>query len=182
MPTELIVRHCAPTLAGLKIGNLFSSKFNNIDNLLRMVNEQNKKLNQKGVYLILLRIHNGNALGYLYRKNQLINRLAENDIKVFLSQFGYTDFSIEASLNLLSTRLSEDEFPHEIGVFLGYPLVDIKAFIKNKGANCPCVGCWKAYNNIKEAEKTFATFKKCTEVYCQQYTDGIDITRLTVAG
>ena len=52
----------------------------------------------------------------------------------------------------------------------------------NKGSNCPCTGCWKAYTNVAEAEKKFASFKHCTEVYCRCHNKGMDISRLTVAG
>lgn len=52
-----------------------------------------------------------------------------------------------------------EKFPHEIGLFLDYPLVDVIGFIRNTGKNCKCSGCWKAYGNAKEAEKTFADTK-----------------------
>ena len=34
----------------------------------------------------------------------------------------------------------------------------------------------------KRQQKTFAKYKKCTEVYCSQYANGKSIERLTVAG
>ena len=52
-----------------------------------------------------------------------------------------------------------EKFPHEIGLFLDYPLVDVIGFIRNTGKNCKCSGCWKAYGNAKEAEKTFCKYK-----------------------
>lgn len=76
----------------------------------------------------------------------------------------------------------QEDFPHAIGVFLDYPLANIKAFITNKGCNCPCSGYWKACTNFNEAQKKFKSFKKCIEFYCQNLQAGMDISRRTVAG
>lgn len=185
MSTEIIVRFCAPTLAGLKVGNLFSYRYRDSDDayeLLKMLEEQNRKLNPKGVCFVLVKMRDGIALVYVYRKKQLEELLVEQEVQDFLSQYGYHRFDIPSCLSVLKRRLLREDFPHDIGVFLGYPLMDIQAFIENKGANCPCVGYWKAYTNLNEAKKKFRRFKQCTEIYCQRYFEGIDITRLTVAG
>lgn len=182
MSTQTIVRHCAPTLAGLKVGNLFSTKYQDAASLLKIIQLQNQQLNSKGVYFVLMKMCGGVALIYAYRKRQLEALLETLEIQAFLQQFGYEDFSIEGCLAVLQTRLLQQDFPHDIGVFLGYPLADIQAFIQNKGANCKCIGCWKAYTDLPAAEKKFALYKKCTRVYCQRFCEGMDITRLTVAG
>ena len=185
MSTEIIVRFCAPTLAGLKVGNLFSYRYRDYDDayeLMKMLAEQNHKLNPKGVYFVLVKLRGGIALVYVYRRRQLEELLKKQSVQHFLREYGYHRFDIPSCLAVLKKRLLLEDFPHDIGVFLGYPLMDIQAFIENKGANCPCVGCWKAYTNLSEAKKKFRRFKQCTEIYCQQYFDGIDITRLTVAG
>ena len=185
MSTEIIVRFCAPTLAGMKVGNLFSYRCQNERDtyeLMKMLAEQNDKLNPKGVYLVLVKLQGGIALVYVYRKGQLEALLAQEKVRAFLRGYGYHRFDVPSCLAVLKKRLLREDFPHDIGVFLGYPLLDIQAFIENKGANCPCVGCWKAYTNLSEAKKEFHRFKRCTEIYCQQYWNGMDITRLTVAG
>ena len=92
----------------------------------------------------------------------------------------------EAALDLgcltkLARRLKQQEdFPHEIGLFLSYPPEDVKGFLEHRP--CKCVGCWKVYENEEAAKKTFAKYKACTRVYCRQLASGIDIERLTVAG
>ena len=74
-----------------------------------------------------------------------------------------------------------EKFPHEIGLFLDYPLVDVIGFIRNTGKNCKCSGCWKAYGNAKEAEKTFCRYKKCREIYPRLWENGRSVLQLTVA-
>lgn len=66
----------------------------------------------------------------------------------------------------------QEEFPHEIGIFLGYPLGDVIGFIKNAGHNCKCTGCWKVYCNECEAVRTFAKYKKCKDVYMRLWQQG----------
>ena len=77
---------------------------------------------------------------------------------------------------------SEAEFPHEIGLFLGYPPEDVCGFMENRACNCKCIGCWKVYGDEAAAKKKFAQYKKCTRIYQDQWAKGTDIERLTVAG
>jgi hypothetical protein len=72
-------------------------------------------------------------------------------------------------------------FPHEIGLFLGYPLEDVVGFIENSGQNCICTGCWKVYHNEDEARKLFERYDKCTKVYMRLFAEGKPIERLIVA-
>ena len=71
--------------------------------------------------------------------------------------------------------------PHEIGVFLGYPLEDVLGFIENGGRNCLSCGCWKVYSNECAALEAFARFEKCKAVYQRLFASGCPLTRLTVA-
>ncbi len=182
MSTDLIVRHCAPTLAGLKIGNLFSCRYTDYKKLQENLFLLNTLLNEKGVHFVVLRTKEQKALIYVYRKQKLENRLHCPHVRAFLQNYNYEDFSLKSCLCQLKKRLENAEFPHEIGVFLGYPLSDITSFIEHKGQNYKCTGYWKVYTDEQNAQKTFAQYKKCTRVYCQRVQDGFDMSRLTVAG
>jgi hypothetical protein len=46
-------------------------------------------------------------------------------------------------------------FPHEIGVFLGYPAEDVLGFIINEGRNYVCCRHWKVYHDIERAQEMF---------------------------
>lgn len=54
-------------------------------------------------------------------------------------------------------------FPHEIGIFLGYPIIDVEEYIKNKGENYLLSGYWKVYHNVNKAKKTFRYFSNVRE-------------------
>ena len=71
MPEELVVRQCAPTLAGLKTGSLFRAACTDKKALLAQIRDLNQRLREKGLCLIPLRFRDGNALLYLYRPARL---------------------------------------------------------------------------------------------------------------
>ena len=122
------------------------------------------------------------ALVYVYRAGALGKILEDARVRSFLKKCGYTDFSTEAVLKKLKERFSHGgDFPHEIGIFLGYPLGDVIGFIQNSGKNCKCTGCWKVYCDECSAKKTFDKFKKCTEVYTRLWSQGRTVLQLTVA-
>lgn len=113
-----------------------------------------------------MKVHNKGALVYVCRKDRLEKDLNKDGVKEFLEEYGYESNNADYAIERLKSRLAySDDFPHEIGVFLDYPLGDVKGFISNSGANCKCTGCWKVYCNECDARKTFAKFNKCRNVY-----------------
>ena len=182
MSSDFIVMHCAPTLSGVKVGNLVTQAYSSREELYDFINAQDELLRRKGVRIMLMRVSEKQALIYVYRQKQLASLLSRDSVQQFLSGFGYRDFSPAACLGLLKSRLLLSDFPQEIGVFLGYPLADIQAFIDNKGANCPLTGYWKAYTNIDRAQLIFSLYRRCTASCRKRYAKGTDILRLTAAG
>lgn len=183
MSEKLLVMHCSPTLAGIKTGSLFNCTYNTIPELRSSLRKYNKLLVKKGLRIILLRTKGDRALVYVYRPSMLSCDLKQDIACDLLQKCGYCMEKPERCLVHLIKRLSEsDEFPHEIGLFLGYPPEDVYGFIENKAENCKCVGYWKVYGDEIKAQQLFAKYKKCTDVYCAQLAKGTSIERLTVAG
>ena len=58
------------------------------------------------------------------------------------------------------------EFPHEIGIFLGYPLKDVNCFISYRGGGYRMCGEWKVYHDVVNAQRSFLCYKACRE-FCQ---------------
>ncbi len=182
MSEEMIVKHCSPTLAGLKTGNLFSCSYNDKGEILCFLREWNIRLKSKGVRLIPLRLQENKALIYVYRPSQLSRDFSDSAVCDLLSQHGYCTESCEKCVVELMKRIRQSEdFPHEIGLFLGYPCEDVRGFIENKASCFKCVGCWKVYGDADKAQKQFERFKKCKRVYQKQYESGRPLTRLTVS-
>jgi hypothetical protein len=55
-------------------------------------------------------------------------------------------------------RSKKIEFPHEIGIILGYPLPDVEGFVQNKGKNYLLCGYWKVYHDADHAKKIFEKY------------------------
>lgn len=183
MSEETIIRHCSPTLAGIKTGSLFTARFSDHTALRESVRKLNRRLVKKGLRVLPLRYRNGIALIYVYRPRRLSRDLQNEIASALLQECGYCDESPEKCIVQLSKRLQDsDEFPHEIGLFLGYPSEDVLGFIRNKAQNFKCCGVWKVYGDEEKAQQTFALYKKCARIYHEQWTRGKDIERLTVAG
>lgn len=183
MSEEILVRHCSPTLAGMKTGNLFTCPFPNQLEMKECVRCWNRTLTTKGLRALPMRYSGGRALIYVYRPNKLTEDLQHNLAEQLLRDRGYcTATSGQCIVHLIKRLCEYEEFPHEIGLFLGYPPEDVRGFIENKADGCKCVGCWKVYGDEKTAKATFAKYKKCTDVYCNQYAKGRSIERLIVAG
>lgn len=182
MSEGIIVRYCSPTLAGLKTGSLFSCPYRRRSDVISFLRKWNINLKSKGIRLIPLKINDGKALIYVYRPSRLKSDLSSNEVCSLLCERGYCVDNCEKCIAGLMKRLCESaDFPHEIGLFLGYPLEDVKGFIENKAENSKLVGCWKVYGDEKEAQKTFEKYRKCKQIYQKQWAVGKPLTKLTVA-
>lgn len=179
MSEELIVRHCAPTLANLKTGSLFVCPITDRPSFFSSLRSLNELLVPKGLRALPLRIREYSALIYLYRPSRLKKDLEDPAAIKILQDHGYSCYG-KCLPKLIERVRASEEFPHEIGLFLGYPPEDVQGFLDHRP--CKCSGCWKVYGDENKAKKTFDLYKKCERVYCQQLAQGIDIKRLTVAG
>lgn len=179
MSDELIVRHGSPTLAGLKTGNLFSCPCTDKKDLIQALCSFNQRLVPKGIRLIPLRFSVDRALLYIYRPQKLEQDFMDRRTVRLLETYGYCVDTPGSCLRQLSRRLYEsEEFPHEIGLFLGYPPEDVQGFIEHHAEGCKCVGCWKVYGDEESAKRKFEQYRRCTDCYCAQWEKGMSIERL----
>ena len=181
MPEEYVIEHCSPTLAGLKTANMFPVRQEPGQDIVEDVKKLNRMLRIKGLRVVILRQMKSGALLYLYRPDYLHRDLACPAAKEILESKGYRCKSPESCIVQLMRRMREEkEFPHEIGLFLGYPPEDVRCFMKDTRCGVKCTGCWKVYGNEEEAKKTFARYKNCTKAYRRELTLGKSLLQLTV--
>ena len=183
MLERYLVEHCSPTLASIKTANLFTFTYHSSEEVTQYIEDWNKKFQPKGVSITILRNRNQKALLYVYRPEKLNADLKRRGVPEFLQQYGYKEFTAEYGIEVLKSKFAKSEvFPHEIGLFLGYPLDDVIGFIENAGKNSKCSGCWKVYCNECETMKLFSQFKKCKDVYLRLFLQGKrSVLQLTVA-
>ena len=177
---ELLIHHCAPTLAGLKEASLFRYRPQSGHSLDEELPPLTAALQRRGISCLLLRrCPDGGGLLYLYRPSQLEPLLQQPQQQQFLHACGYPS-GLLPCLRELSRRLSlANAFPHEIGVFLGYPLEDVLGFIRHGGRQYRLSGCWKVYGDAAAAQARFRRYAACTRALLHQYHRGIPLASLT---
>ena len=124
-----IIEHCSPTLAGLKPASLFRYRPEEPQSFIPQFSLWRDALRCRGLELIILKgcRRSGAYLVYLYRPGALERVLSGSALREFLAAEGY-DIAESARdlLRQLARRLClAEDFPHEIGLFLGYPLEDV---------------------------------------------------------
>lgn len=111
----------------------------------------------------------------------LVRDLTSKKAQKILSGYGYRGEKIDNYIERLIRRLhGEKDFPHEIGLFLGYPPEDVLGFIENEAENFKFVGTWKVYGDEDRARRIFTKYRKCTQAYIKNYANGKSIEYLTV--
>lgn len=180
---DFLVKYGAPTLAGLKSGSLFNLPYSSRQELGLAVALKNRRLNPKGLYVAVMRLDCASALVLLYRRRELEADLAREGAAELLDRLGYRESTVEGRLQELRRRLARRKgFPHEIGLFLGYPLEDVLGFMADeRGKNCKCTGCWKVYGDEEAARARFTLYKRCTAIYCGLFQSGKSLVQLTVS-
>jgi len=180
---ESLVLNASPTLASIKTANLYNFRFSSMKECLDTIRKFNELMNGKGIYIELLKNQGDFYLIYVYRKNHLQRELADVKIQDFLVEFGYPHKAgMQNYIEVLKRRINlKDSFPHEIGVFLGYPLEDVKSFIATEGSHCVFCGEWKVYHNEEAAKCLFCKYRHCKEVYAKVYKAGRKFSDMLVS-
>ena len=182
MSDQVLITQCAPTLAGFKTGSLFTCPYTDRRQLARDLRRLNRMLRSRGLRVIPLLHSQHRALIYVYRPKELAADLSGEVPRQILQQAGYESITANRCVLELIRRLSlREDFPHEIGLFLGYPPEDVQGFIENKGAGYKCVGCWKVYGDEQAARETFDRYRRCTDALCSRWKSGVRMEQLVAA-
>ena len=161
--------HSSPAICGIKASNLINIEYS--EDLYRELEELNKRF--PNFFFYILKKDKNKVLILIYRKRILELKLSEKSNKEFLENLGYDVSSIDSMLLCLKERIKNDDFPHEIGVFLGYDLNDIKSFMENR--KCIYTGYWKVYSNLDEKKKLFNRYTKCKNCVIKMIDKGFPI-------
>lgn len=87
----------------------------------------------------------------------LVNKRCIN----FLKFVGYpTDYELNDYMDELVFRLQSEEFPHEIGVFLGYPLKDVLGFMGYGKNELVEVRNWRIYGDKEISYEVYNNFMR----------------------
>jgi len=166
--TQIVLR-CAPFITGMKTSNLLIVKKEQkaeVQQLLKDTAFDCFLLYQGDQKIVLL----------LYDACRLEEHLAGKEVRKILSQQGYTAAPFPDLLRVFALRYKaymqgSRKFPHEMGLFLGYPAEDVEGFIKNKGQNALYAGYWKVYEDAPEKIRLFQKFDRARDALIRLAAD-----------
>lgn len=168
-----IALQCAPVIAGLKMSNLLTIKNSDIRKV-------QKVLSASGLSYFIMISETSFTSIILFDRKKLESYLESEPVRLFLHTLGYEDFSLGNVLMTFRKRYREhmnegSVFPHEMGILLGYPLADVKGFIRNHGRNALYGGYWKVYENVEQKKQLFSLFDSERDAMIHMLSDGNDI-------
>ena len=174
--TMQIILHCAPVLKNVKMSSMFTvpaAYMRFVRSLFR----------ETGIKVKCLCQGAGRAVVYVYREEEVQQCLADPKVAAFLMQYGYDSTQVEKCLNYLSRRVSlssqgMESYPHEMGIFLGYPLEDVIGFIQHGGKDSQYTGYWKVYGDVDQAKATFRAYDNAKESAVVEYMAGKQIQEI----
>lgn len=115
---------------------------------------------------------------------EVINQYSEHAI---LREKGYVSGNLFLDSNIRNFKIrfykyqsKEIDFPHELGIFLGYPIKDVEEYIKNDGQNYMLCGYWKVYDNVEEASKMFQRYTELRERAVNLFFSGQELYEINV--
>lgn len=107
-----------------------------------------------GLDYIELKVEDTSSLVLFYNPSALASTLAEKGNRQWLARLGYPEAGTAAELlSELRRRFSRSSIPHEVGVFIGYPLKDVEGFMRRLPAT-PLHGrhgAWRIYGDVRES-------------------------------
>ena len=167
------VLQCAPLLTGIKMSNLLHVREGQQREVASM-------FEATPVSSRILYKKNGRISVFLYREQRLKRFLSVGKVRRLLDSFGYRGMELPEILSRLSDRYQRHmdgrgDFPHEIGLLLGYPPEDVSGFIENGGKNFLCSGYWKVYKDPARARRSFDGYDRAREAAIRMAGNGTGI-------
>lgn len=166
----MLANSCMPTLIAIKPSCIISVNKKYIESKKEFTKFLEAELNPFGCEYSILYEEEQSYTLFLYNPIVMEKTLTKQENKGILSYYGY-DFNenyVYNTLFLLKTRYEaykrkQSDFPHELGILLGYPVEDVVDYIKNDGKNYKFCGFWKVYHNVEQAKKIFEIFRLVRE-------------------
>lgn len=122
-------------------------------------------LNKINIEFVSLRESNNALILLIYSKELLESNIFKEENKEFLGRLGYSENDdIYEYIGKLKERYNLYNCPHELGLFLGIPLEDVKDFMDCADKKCLGCGYWKVYNDYNKAKETFNQYDRVKEL------------------
>ncbi len=173
---ETVIHCSAPALCGIKPASLFSMDGECFLRGKERFSQWRREFSKANRYFVPIKKSDGRILFFVFDKNLLQKVFMDKRNLNYLKKKGYAvEKGFSSILNELICRLRcDDDFPHEVGLFLGYPLCDVIGFELNR-TGFKYSGFWKVYGNLEEAERKMKLYKTCSEICMKWLNLGLSV-------
>ena len=168
-----LISLAAATLCGVKPASLVSFSKAIFVQECAKVAAWNRFLHTTGKRIRAVRRGEELFLVFIYDQWLLEATLLQEGVSSYLEHKGYdVRGGVDGVLQELFLRLARDrQFPHEVGVFLGYPLEDVVAYERYAGTKAKFCGSWAVYGDVVAAQAQMTLYKRCS-AFCTALFDG----------
>ncbi len=175
LKTQLALQ-CAPLLTGIKISNLLIVEKKKRAAVIRLFK------NTPISYYVLFESEDKITF-FLYIESKLMEYLATKEVKEAMQFLGYENRTLaeifeDVAVMYAGYMTKQGEFPHELGLLLGYPAEDVMGFIKHQGKNFLYSGYWKVYGNLAQALEMFQQYNEAKENVIKMIATGTNVTKI----
>ncbi len=174
----LLASHCMPALVGWKPANLINVNKCKIPDGTVFITILREQIQAFPVRVEIIYENQTMLLLLLFRETFIRRYLAVKESRELLMLYGYEVWE-EPDVILKQwkeryRRYKEEgeEFPHEIGLLLGYPPEDVAGYINHQGKDYLLCGFWKVYHNISQAEALFQCYRNLRSKALQLTAEG----------
>ena len=154
-----LVEVLGPVLLGSKPSEIISVPFHDA-NRDDKIDEINKYFStcSKIDHIVIDKGNKGIKILFV-NKNALSEKLKCVKSQNFLKYLGYPqNITVDSCLDHLIEKLKSDNFPDEIGIFLGYPIKDVVGFMGYGNHSFHNTKYWRVYGDPKPSEDLYAKF------------------------
>ena len=171
-----LILQCAPLLAGLKISNLLITRKEYEEDVLEIFADT-------GIAVYKLYENEEKMTLFLYQEENFSDYMISEKARHFLHWMGYEPDKPEKIVEHFASRYRHymqggRDFPHEMGLLLGYPTADVYGFVIHRGKNFLYSGYWKVYDDLPETLERFQAFDRAKEKMIRMVSAGAGIRQI----
>jgi len=174
---QMMIRYCAPTICNIKPGNIFfiKDKFFSTNSF----EQWKQSLACRGIMSFAIKLSETSTAIFVCNASWIKTILSDEAVRNYLFEKGYYSAEILDFVAVFTKRLrNEPKFPHEIGIVLGYPVVDVIEFENHEGNDCKYCGYWKTYSDVDNAKICQCRYKKCCRLCKKLYEEGLSLNQI----
>lgn len=146
-----------------------------------------KKCEPFGVRLVWLARKGEDVMLLAWRPAQVASIMKGGEAQAFLAESGLPTSDENRLMAALVARLRASyagraQFPHEVGLVLGYPIEDVRGFMAAGGRDAKTVGLWKVYGDPARARRRMEELERQERRVKRLYSEGTPVRELLRMG